>query len=118
MGRKKLNLTDEQKRARRRKRNRENMKHVKPEQVGVCRYVEVEIQDFKFNVALNKYERTGSHKRFGLQYENMVYFEDGSSRNLNDSSVRATKIYDAPPANVSPFLEEKYICLTMFEGVE
>ncbi len=115
MGRPSLNLTDEQKRTRRLKKNRENMKHVKPDQVGVCQYIEAEIQDFVFNVSLKKYERVGSHKHFGLQYENMVYFDDGTSRNLNDSSVRATKIYDAPPTNIPEHLQRLYIGFTMFD---
>ena len=110
-----LNLTDEQKRTRRLKKKKENMKHVKPDQVGVCQYIEAEIQDFAFNVTLKKYERVGSHKRFGLQYENMVYFADGTKRNLNDSSVRATKIYDAPPAIVPVELQKLYIGFTMFD---
>jgi hypothetical protein len=115
MGRPSLNLTDEQKRTRRLKRNKENMKHVKPDQVGVCRFIEVEIQDFIYNITLKKYERTGSHTRFGLQYENLVYFEDGTSRNLNDSSVRAIKIYDAPPSNIPEKLEILHIGFTMFD---
>ena len=114
MGRPSLNLTDEQKRARRLKKNRENMKHVKPDQVGVCRFIEAEIQDFKYNSTTKKYERTGSHRRFGLQYENGVFFADGTSRNLNDSSVRATKIYDAPPQNIPEELEIMYNWYTTF----
>lgn len=113
MGRPSLNLTYEQKRTRRLKKNKENMMHVKPDQVGVCQYIVAEIQDFQYNVTLKKYERTGSHKRFGLQYENMVYFEDGTSRNLNDSSVRAVKIYDVPPIDVPEELVKLYIAYTV-----
>lgn len=58
MGRPSLNLTDEQKRARRIKKNKENMKIVKQDQIGVCQYITAEIQQFSYNSATNKYERT------------------------------------------------------------
>lgn len=109
MGRPSLNLTDEQKRARRIKKNKENMKIVKQDQIGVCQYITAEIQQFSYNSATNKYERTGSYTRLGLQYENNVIFDDGSYRNLNDSSVRAIQIYQGIPKGVSSYLQDLYV---------
>ena len=43
-----IRLTDEQKRAQRIKKNKENMKIVKPDQIGVCQYIMAEIQQFSY----------------------------------------------------------------------
>lgn len=114
MGRPSLNLTDEQKRARRIKKNKENMKIVKQDQIGVCQYITAEIQQFSYNSSAKKYERTGSYTRLGLQYENNVIFDDGSYRNLNDSSVRAIQIYQGVPKGVSSYLQDLYVSYRFF----
>ena len=44
-----IRLTDEQKRAQRIKKNKENMKIVKPDQIGVCQYIMAEIQQFEYD---------------------------------------------------------------------
>lgn len=90
-------------RKKRLERNKKNMMTVKEEQVGVCRFVSVTVQDFMVD-ANGKYVRCGSHIENGLQYENILVLSDGSYKYLNSSSVRIIRIYERIPEWANDYL--------------
>lgn len=86
-------------------RNKKNMMTVKADQIGVCRFVSVSVQDFMVDVN-GKYTRCGSHIVDGLQYENILVLSDGSYKYLNSSSVRIIRVYEGIPEWANDYLRD------------
>ena len=89
-------------------RNKKNMMTVKANQVGVCQFVSVTVQDFMADTN-GKYVRCGSHVENGLQYENIVVLEDGSYKYLNSSSVRIFSVYEGIPEWANDYLKDLHL---------
>lgn len=101
---------EEEKRLEKQKRRRENlfqrMEEVKPEQVGLIRFVDVRwevIEEID-----GKYVRTGRAHSHGLQIENRVYMVEGQFKMVNRKSLRITKEYDDIPEWATEDLIQKY----------
>lgn len=92
-------------RKKRLERNKRNMMTVKADQVGVCRFVSVTVQDFMVDTN-GKYTRCGSHVEDGLQYENILVLPDGSYKYLNSSSVRIIRVYNRAPEWANDYLRD------------
>lgn len=79
---------------------------VKPEQVDLCRFVEV-----KWEVVERvngKYRHTGQAQGKGLQIKNRVYLLDGHYKLLNSKSVHITKVHEEVPPWASEELIQRY----------
>ena len=91
-------------RAKRLARNKEKMKIVKADQIGVCRFVAACVQMFVEDTP-GKYVRCGSHTVYGLQYENKLILPDGSFKYLNCSSVKIVTVYEGIPEWANDYLK-------------
>ena len=92
-------------RKKRLERNKKNIMTIKADQIGICRFVSITVQDFMVD-ANGKYVRIGSHIENGLQYENFVVLLDGSYKYLNSSSVRIIRIYEGIPEWANDYLRD------------
>lgn len=101
-------------RKKRLERNKRNMMTVRADQVGVCRFVSVTVQDFEVDNN-GKYSRCGSHIENGLQYENFLVLPDGSYKYLNSSSVRIAKIYERAPEWANEYLRNLEMTNFLFD---
>ena len=63
---------------------------VKPEQVKLCRFVDIRYEVFKVKKN-GSYERTGNAFTKGLQVENLVYLVEGSYKYVNRNSLKIMK---------------------------
>ena len=95
-------------RKKRLERSKKNMMTVKVDQVGVCRFASVTVQDFMVDTN-GKYVRCGSHVENGLQYENFLVLPDGSFKYLNSSSVRIVRIYEGVPEWANGYLRDLHM---------
>lgn len=98
-------MTDEQKRKNRLARNKKNQMTVKADQVGVCRFVDIQSQLFSKDDK-GGWHRVGSEILHGLQYENKVLVTDGRIKHLNASSARIVTVYDTVPTWATPYMIE------------
>lgn len=79
---------------------------VKPEQVELCRFVEVQWEVIKR--VNGKYRRTGRTYGKGLQIKNRVYLTNGHFKMVNNKSFRINKKYKNIPDWATPELINKY----------
>ena len=89
-------------------------KTVKPNQIGVCRFVEVRVQTFEQD-AMGKWIRTGMVIEKGLQYENKIKLVDGRLMYLNKSGVKIVTEYQGIPEWATKELEDIYVGYDMFD---
>lgn len=77
---------------------------VKPEQVKLCRFVDIRYEVFEPKKN-GRYERTGNAFTKGLQVENLVYLVEGSYKYVNRNSLKIMKKYIGVPDWASPQLK-------------
>ena len=83
---------------------------VKPEQVKLCRFVDIRYEVFE-RKKNGSYERTGNAFTKGLQVENLVYLVEGSYKYVNRNSLKIMKKYIGVPNWAPPQLKEMYYML-------
>ncbi len=80
---------------------------IKPEQIKLCRFVDIRYEVFKPK-ANGNYERTGNAFTKGLQVENLVYLVEGSYKYVNRNSLKVLKTYVGVPDWAPHQLKETY----------
>ena len=94
-------------------RNKRKMMTVKADQIGVCRFVSVTVQDFIADIN-GKYTRCGSHIENGLQYENILVLPNGSYKFINSSSLRIATVYERTPEWANDYLKNLEMACFLF----
>ena len=87
---------------------------VKPDQIGVCRFIEIQVQTFEQD-ASGKWNRTGMAIEKGLQYENKVKLIDGRIVYLNKPGTKIVTEYQRVPKWATHELEDIYVDYEMFD---
>lgn len=98
----------------REERDKEKRMKVKNSQVGVCQFVQVEVQTFD-KLPDGDWQRSGSEFHYGLQYENRVLLLNGIIRSINCSSVRIKKKYEFIPTWATSEMKQKYMDNFLFD---
>ena len=89
-------------------------KTVKPNQIGVCRFVEIRVQTYEQD-EMGKWIRTRMVIEKGLQYENKIKLVDGRLMYLNKSGVKIVTEYQGIPEWATKELEDIYVGYDMFD---
>ena len=87
---------------------------IKPEQIGVCKFVEIKYQLFEQNEN-GKWIHTGTIKGKGLQYENKVKLINGRLVYLNKKGTKIIAEYIGIPVWATKELEDIFIGYDMFD---
>lgn len=95
-------------------RNKENCKKVKPDQIGVCRFIEINVQTFGQDIS-GKWIRTGMTTERGLQFENRIKLIDGRIMYLNKSGASIVTTYQGIPTWATNELRDTFVDYDMFD---
>lgn len=79
---------------------------VKPDQIHICRFVEIRYQIIqKIN---GTFKRIGAENVRGLQIRNRVYLNSGKYKLINNKGTKIIKIYDDVPEWANDDLKTRY----------
>lgn len=96
------------------KKLQQKCRMVKQEQIGVCKFIEIQTQTFEQDLAGN-WKRTGMTTEKGLQYENKIKLLDGRIVYLNKPGTKVVTEYQGIPTWATHELEDIYIGYDMFD---
>lgn len=94
-------------------KNKERCKTVKANQIGVCKFIEIQIQTFEQDES-GKWIRTGMTIEKGLQFENKIKLIDGRIMYINKSGTTIKTEYQGIPLWATKELEDIFVGYDMF----
>lgn len=87
---------------------------IKPEQIGVCKFVEIKFQLFDQDEN-GKWIHTGMTRGKGLQYENKVKLINGRMVYINKKGTKVIAEYEGIPVWATKELEDIFVGYDMFD---